>query len=154
MVWHGKGRVEIHEVSLSERRVRPELQQREAAGRSICQTRGWLYLVHTEMTLPQGTELANLLALFHYRPSVYAHPVVTEAAKKNVLTAGKALRLADLGRQIALEANLPAGTVMAALGHMLWHGRLNTDLQRLLFVKGEPGPEVQVWLKGEVAYER
>jgi hypothetical protein len=43
---------------------------------------------------------------------------------------------------------------MAALGHMLWHGRLNTDLQRLLFVKGEPGPEVQVWLKGEVAYER
>lgn len=154
IVWRGKDRVEIHEVSLSERRIRQEIQQREAAGRAICQGRGWLYLIHTELTLPQGAELANLPALFHYRPSVYAHPVVIEATRKYLVAVGKPLCLASLGRQIALEANLPSGMVMAALGHLLWHGRLDTDLQRLIFVKGEAGPEVQVWLKGEVSYER
>lgn len=153
IVWRCNGQIEIHEVSLSQRRVRPDIQQREAAGRAICQRRGWSYLVHTEESLPQGAELANLLALFHYRPTVYAHPVVTGQVKTS-LVAGVPLLLTNLAGQIVRETNLPLGSVMAGVGHLLWTGWLETDLHRLIFVNGEPGPEVQVWLKREVDDDR
>jgi len=71
-VWR-RGQIEIHEVTLSRRRMRPDLQRRETAARRICSDRGWSYILHTEQTLPQPGELANLLALAGYRPTIYAN---------------------------------------------------------------------------------
>ena len=69
IVWRYNGQIEIHEVTLAKRRRSPEMRRRETIGSKICQGRGWRYVVHTEEDLPQGAELANLLALIRYRPS-------------------------------------------------------------------------------------
>jgi len=79
MVWKTTGEIEIHEVTLTERKARVSIQEREQAARKICQERGWRYVVHTEATLPQATEEANLLALYRYRPSIYANATVRAA---------------------------------------------------------------------------
>src|SRR5260370_1781045 len=79
MVWKTTGEIEIHEVTLTERQDRFSIQEREKAAREICQQRGWRYVVHTEATLPQATEEANLLPLYRYRPSIYANPPIPAA---------------------------------------------------------------------------
>jgi TnsA endonuclease-like protein len=63
MVWRTTGEIEIHEFPLTERQNRFSIQECEKAACSICQQRGWRYIVHTEATLPQATEEANLLVL-------------------------------------------------------------------------------------------
>src|SRR6266699_1265655 len=77
IVWKTTGEIEIHEVTLTERQDRFGIQEREKAAHEICRQRGWRYVVHTEATLPQATEEANLLALYRYRPSIYANAAVT-----------------------------------------------------------------------------
>ena len=81
IVWKTTGEVEIHEVTLTSRQDRFNIQEREKAAREICQQRGWRYVVHTEKTLPQPTEEANLLALYYYRPTIYHNPYVTAAVR-------------------------------------------------------------------------
>jgi hypothetical protein len=130
IVWRYSGQIEIHEVTLAKRRMLPEMQQREAVGNKICKARGWRYLVHTEEDLPQGAELANLLALIRYRPTAHAHQAVTEAVCQQ-LGKGQSMVLALLIKQVAQELSLPKPRVVAALGHLLWHGHLKTDLNQL-----------------------
>src|SRR5258708_5802349 len=84
MVWRTTGEIEIHEVTLTERQARSSIQEREQAARSICQQRGWCYIVHTEATLPSATEEANLLALYRYRPTIYAQAAVTAAIRQRL----------------------------------------------------------------------
>jgi len=147
-VWRRSGDIEIHEVTLSVRRTRPEICQREEAARAICQARGWRYVVHTEKSLPQPTELANLLALFRYRPSAYAHPQVTWIAAERLALCrdGQPGSLPALVTSIADHLELPQPIVLAGLCHLLWHGRLITDLNQLLFVDGALAPNTPVWL--------
>lgn len=145
IVWRTDG-VEIHEVTCIKRRERPRLKQREAAGAEICTNRGWRYIVHTEQELPQGSELANLLALFRYRPTAYAHQEVAEVVRVR-LRSGEAAVLSVLTGQIAQEVDLPEPKVVAAIGHLLWHGQLKTDLQHLMFGPTPTGlmPGIFVW---------
>ena len=63
MVWLVDGSIEIHEVTLSERRLTLNARRREQAARDYCEKEGLRYVVHTENTLPDDTEAANLLAL-------------------------------------------------------------------------------------------
>src|SRR2546421_4330768 len=81
MVWKTTGEVEIHEVTLTSRQEKMSIEAREKAAREICQMEGWRYVVHTEATLPQATEEANLLALYRYRPTIYANAAVTAAVR-------------------------------------------------------------------------
>jgi hypothetical protein len=145
IVWRGDGRVEIHEVTLSDRCTRPLVRQREAAGDEICRARGWYYVVHTEQSLPQGSELANLLALLHFRPAAYADRDVAEAAFERLIR-GQIVLLRILVGQIAHDLSLPEPSVVAALAHMLWHGQIVTDLNQLIFVDGALSPAARVWL--------
>ena len=149
IVWRS-GQVEIHEVTCSERRTaEPRLPQREVAGAEICAGRGWRYLVHTEQNLPQASELANLLALLHYRPLAYAQAQVTEAVRAR-LSAGRSVALAVLIRQVVQQLVWPEPRVLAAVGHLLWHGDLKTDLNQLIFGPSLTGimPGVVVWQEG------
>lgn len=150
IVWRYDGQIEIHEVTLTSRRRLPAIQRREAAGHRICQARGWRYLVHTEQDLPQGTELANLLALIHYRPTGYAHQAVTETVCQG-LKPGQAVLLARLTRQVAQALSLPEPSVVAALGHLLWHDVLKTDLNQLIFGETRTGftLTVPVWQEAD-----
>jgi hypothetical protein len=143
IVWRRDGQVEIHEVTLSKRRTRPNLCQREAAAVAICRTRGWRYVVHTEQTLPQGSELANLLALFRYRATAYADQTVTGAVV-NQLSQAEPIALPVLVSQVAHELGLPQPSVVAALSHMLWHGQVSIDLSRLIFTGNGLAPDALI----------
>jgi hypothetical protein len=145
VVWRRTGPVEIHEVTLAQRRTRPDMRRREEAARQICRARGWRYVVHTEHSIPQGCELANLLALAGYRPTIYANQDVTRVVLER-LGVGQAVALGTLVEQIGHDLNLPQGQVTAALCHLLWHGELMTDLEQLLFDRGAIVPGVRVWI--------
>jgi hypothetical protein len=145
IVWRLDGWVEIHEVTLSKRRKRSNIRQREAAAVEICQERGWRYLVHTEQTLPQGSELANLLALFRYRPTIYAEQTVAKWVDEQ-LSLQQSVPLGRLVEHLVHDLRLPQPNVVAGLGHMLWHGQLTVNLHRLIFVDGAIAPDVLVWL--------
>ncbi|HYU71616.1 MAG TPA: TnsA endonuclease N-terminal domain-containing protein [Ktedonobacteraceae bacterium] len=149
IVWKTTGEIEIHEVTLTSRQDRFGIQEREKAARSICQQRGWRYVVHTEATLPQATEEANLLALYRYRPSIYANAAVTAALHRR-LKGNERQAVHFLITELAHALSLPEPTVISALCHLLWYRVIETDLtSRLLFVNAALTSSVQVWLVEE-----
>jgi TnsA endonuclease N terminal len=140
------GEVEIHEVTLTERQDHCGIQEREKAARAICELRGWRYIVHTEATLPQATEEANLLALYRYRPSIYANAAVADAIQRR-LKGNERLAAHLLIPELAQALSLPTPTIISALCHLLWHHVVETDLTSgLLFVNATLTPSVQIWL--------
>lgn len=152
IVWRYNGQIEVHEITVTKRRMSPEMRRREAIGSKICQGRGWHYLVHTEEDLPQGAELANLLALIRYRPTAHAHPMVTEVVDQQ-LGQGQPVVLGLLIKQVAQELSLPEPRVVAAMGHLLWHGRLKTDLNQLIFGSTRTGLIFNVPVWQEVSHD-
>jgi hypothetical protein len=146
MVWKTTGEIEIHEVTLTERKARVSIQEREQAARKICQERGWRYVVHTEATLPQATEEANLLALYRYRPIIYANATVRAAIHQR-LDGNKRKYMSLLTEELTQELSLPKPSVVSALCHLIWHRVIDTDLtSRLLFADAALTPDIQVWL--------
>src|SRR5256884_750766 len=149
IVWKTTGEVEIHEVTLTSRQDRFNIQEREKAARDICQQRGWRYVVHTEKTLPAATEEANLLALYRYRPTIYRNPAVTAAVRER-LGPGEPQEVRLLITEIAQAHSLPRPTVVSAICHLLWHQVIDADLQHtLLFVNAAPAAHIQVHLRKE-----
>lgn len=148
IVWREDGAVEIHEVTLAGRRVRPALHAREAAAAAVCRERGWQYVVHTEQNLPQAAELANLLALFRYRPSAYAPQATVQAVLGSLAEAQRAT-VDEIARRLNRDTALPSASLLSTIYHLLWHGRVETDLHRLLFVQGAVAPHATLWLAPE-----
>ena len=152
IVWKTTGEVEIHEVTLTSRREKWSIAEREKAAREICRKRGWSYVVHTEATLPQATEEANLLALYRYRPTSYANPAVTAAVRARLgQEERKGLRV--LIEDIAQALSLPRPVVISAVCHLLWHQIIEADLRNtLLFVNAALSPHIRVWLRKEAQH--
>jgi len=149
IVWKTTGEVEIHEVTLTSRQDRFNIQEREKAARDICQQRGWRYVVHTEKTLPAATEEANLLAVYRYRPTIYRNPAVTAAVRAK-LGNGEQAELRLLVTDLAQTLSLPQPTVVSALCHLLWHRVIEADLEHtLLFVHAALAANIEVHLKKE-----
>jgi hypothetical protein len=149
IVWKTTGEVEIHEVTLTERQDRFNIQERERAARDICQKLGWRYVVHTEKTLPGATEEANLLALYRYRPTIYRNPAVT-AAVRSKLGNGERAELCLLVTDLAQTLSLPQPTVVSAICHLLWHQVIEADLEHtLIFVHAALATNIEVYLKKE-----
>ena len=153
MVWRTTGEIEIHEVTLTSRRQeRLSIQEREQAARKICQQRGWRYVVHTEATLPRETEEANLLALYRYRPSIYANASVASAIRQR-LNRDERKAVYILIGELTQELFLPTPTVVSALCHLIWHRVIDADLTaRLLFVNAALAPDVQIWLNKQESH--
>ena len=146
IVWRTSGEVEIHEVTLTVRQDKFNIQERERAARMICRQRGWHYVVHTEATLPQAIEEANLLALYRYRPTIYANEAVTAATRQR-LSHDEQKAVLLLITELASALSLPTPTVTSAICHLLWHRVIDADLtSRLLFVNAALAPYVQVRL--------
>ncbi len=102
-------------------------------------------MVHTEDSLPDDTEIANLLELYMFRPTVYYRSDVTVAVREK-LGDGKRLSLPRLIQEISQELGLPVGVVSPGLYHLLWYGKIETDLRSLLFIDGAPLSRTLVWL--------
>ena len=145
MVWKIDGSIEIHEVTRSERRILPNAQSREAGAKKHCQKEGWSYVVHTEDSLPNDTEASNLLELYMFRPTVYYRSDVAVAVCEK-LSDGKRLSLPRLIHEISQELKLPVGVVSPGLYHLLWYGKIETDLRSLIFIDGAPLSRTLVWL--------
>lgn len=144
-VWKWDGSIEIHEVTLSERRILPNARRREEAARDYCMKEGWQYIVHTEEDLPSDTEYSNLLFLYMFRPKIYACRDVTLSVKHKLTSRTKAF-LPSLIKDISQELELPIGVVSSSLYHLMWHGKIGTDLRSLIFIDGKPLPKTLVWL--------
>lgn len=141
MVWRREGAIEVHEVTLSLRQTQPRLVLRQAMAETICQARHWRYVVHTEKTLPSGTELANLLALFRYRPTAYACPSLTERITA-LLGDHQPMTWLELSTALQARSESSSAEITATLCHGLWHGALSTDLNRLILVNATPAADV------------
>jgi hypothetical protein len=143
-VWHTDGHISLHEVTLTVRAETLQLQQRHAAAVQFCHARGWPHYLHTETTLPQGSELANLLALWGYRPRRYADPVIRRSVF-TALTTGEQ-RLSPLAMRLSVACETAPIRVAICLYHLLWHGQISMDWQRLLFQDAVPQAETRLWL--------
>jgi hypothetical protein len=144
LVWRQDGSMEIHEVTRSERRNRESQQAREELAVTVCQARGWRYVVHTEADLPQGHELSNLLSLVRYRPTLYRAELIEQSAIC-LLVEGK-MALATLVRLLGSQTGVPQPQVAASLCHALWHGRFVTDWQQPILSQASFASQAQIWL--------
>ena len=61
--------------------------------------------MHTEQTLPQQAEVANLLALLRYRLQAYAHDAIT-AAVREYLQEKESIQLQKCMIYVALRLNI------------------------------------------------
>ena len=147
-VWRWDGLVEIHEVTLSARRLLPNAQMREKAAHEYCRKEGWRYVIHTEGSLPNDTEGANLLALYAYRPSIYSREDVSYAVIEKFGT-DQHILLRQLISEISQDLDLPSATVSTAIYHLMWHGKIATDLRSLIFIDCVPTSNTYVWLPEE-----
>lgn len=148
MVWKVDGSIEIHEVTRSERRLLPNAQRREKAAREYCAKKGWTYVVHTEDSLPDDTETANLLELYMFRPTYYSRPDVAIAVCGKLRNRGR-VSLPRLIQEISQELGLPVGVVSPGLYHLLWYGKIETNLRLLIFINGAPLSRALVWLPAQ-----
>ena len=142
-VWKCDGTVEIHEITRTERHSNPRMSQREGTAYDICKEEGWTYIVHTEQTLPQPTEAANLLGLWRYRPTCYADTAVAAAVFEllhHPMLFGELLSL------LSSHLVLPEPYLIPCLGYLLWHGKLCADFNNLLFEESRIAADVSVWL--------
>jgi TnsA-like endonuclease N terminal len=150
MVWKTSGEIELHEVTLTSRADDKHIQERAAAARSVCKERGWRYIVHTEATLPQAAAEANLLALARYRPTAYAHPEVTHFVQQRLTNEPSPVLFHALLTQTTHALQLQEAPVVSDLCHLLWHGKLETDLcHHLIFQEATPRANLLVWLPKE-----
>lgn len=145
-VWYSNGQVSLHEVTLEQRLDQPQIQRRHAAATAACIERGWTYHIHTETTLPQGSELANLLALWAYRATRYHDLHVTDALCTRL--ADEKQTLYPLVMDIHRQSGLAISQIACCLYHLLWHDVVQINWHDLLFQDGVPNPEAVLWLKG------
>lgn len=149
-VWYEDGGVALHEVSMSHRQQRGKLQARHQAAHQLCEHRGWQFVLHSEADLPTGSELANLLALWRYRPRRYLEQTVWDYMVM-LLDDGQIHTLTDIAHQIATNSQHSLPVVASTLYHALWHGDLCMNWDQLLFLDAMPHPEATIWLaKGGV----
>ncbi|NLF75721.1 MAG: hypothetical protein GX573_08485 [Chloroflexi bacterium] len=137
IVWRTTDHIEIHEVTLSHRTDRLSQQWRMQAAEQICRARAWQYMVHTEHTLPQGAELANLQVLHAYRPTGYADEQV-QAWLEQHLPLDEPYTFGQIAQTIAADMGQAATMIYPCLYHELWYDRLQMDWQRLFIMNGGP----------------
>lgn len=146
-VWMVSGDIALHEVTLASRRSQKNQQQREAAARHICAERSWQYVVHTETDLPTGSEFANLQLLFGFRAGCFADAVILSHLP-DALPVNTPTSLTAVVNQLQTLTGREPARIMPTLLHQLWHGRIQTDWQQMLFQDAVPVPAARIWQEG------
>lgn len=142
------GSIELHEVSMSSRRVEPRIARREEAARRICRTRGWKYIVHTEHDLPDLTEQANLRILEGYRATIYKNNILAESVR-SLLVSGAKMGLRTLILALASQYHTPIPSVTGVIFHMMWQGELDFNIKEdLLLIDSRITNKVIISLPG------
>jgi hypothetical protein len=142
IVWRTDNTTELHEVTLTQRQGNAHNQARQIAAQVSCQTRGWTYRVHTERDLPNDIHTANLLALYAYRSTSYCDAGLT--AHLMSLIAHGTHPVADVIAQLHEQTQVAIPQIYANLLHLLWHGRVEVNLDQLLFRDGLLVPDCEL----------
>lgn len=142
-VWVTDGSIEVHEVTVEERQNKPNIQRRELVAFETFQAANWRYILHNDKTLPQGTEAANLIALFRYRALVSSQPDIARLTVERIQE--KPVNLSHYIQSLCSELCLSKAEVTSALCHMIWHGTLTTNPNQLIFVDAAIAPSCLVW---------
>lgn len=149
-VWRTGGEIELHEVTVAQRReTKTTARGREAAATQICRQRGWTYLVHTEETLPSGFEYANLDALAPFRAGTYANAAIAAWWQDQLHGRDKVHPQIILSRAASGQ---PQGLLLNTLYHLLWHGWLQMDWNAPFIYRGTFHPDSRIWLSKEAGY--
>ena len=138
------GCIELHEVTVQSRREnKASLKEREAAAQAICHQRGWRYLVHTDETLPNGYEYANLDFLADFRGQVYSNPdaVAWWMGQLKIHPIGHPRSLLVQG-----GSTLDSGHLLNSLYHLIWHGVVQITWDQPFIWRGDFHPAVHIWL--------
>lgn len=144
IVWRINGDVEIHELAGLNGQFGVHNSDRDDAMRHVCEARGWGYVVHHDESLPRGSELANLLVLYRYRPMAYGNDDVAYLVLDRLGTEGKVL-LCQLITWAATSLSLPEPQVTGNVLHLVWHRKIEVDLSKLLIIDGELDKGALVW---------
>ena len=143
-VWRTDGRIEIHEVTVEARRqAHGTPPAREVAAQTVCQARGWHYLVHTDQTLPSGYAYANLDILSAFRSASYADPRGT-AFWRDQLAGQGAVHPQAILRHAAAAGEV--GCLASCLYHLLWHNQVLMDWRHPLLWRGDFHGAARIWL--------
>ena len=143
-VWRVDGRIELHEVTVEQRKHTHETYgRRTAAAETICRQRGWQYYLHTEQTLPAGQEYANLDFLAPYRAHIYANEESATWWLAYLAGRGKSHLREAVGQA---PPELAPGELCNTLYHLLWHDQVGMDWRQPLFWRGTPHPAATIWL--------
>jgi hypothetical protein len=145
MVIYLDGRIEIHEFSMTATRLRFEIRRREEAARQFYKKKGWVYIVHTEYSLPSRTEQANLHALAGFRPTEYRDTNVAQDVLK-FLSDGELHRFDTLAPEVARIHSVPRAKVNSTVFHMMWHQEVEFNPQILIFIDGSINSKVKISL--------
>lgn len=142
-VWRINGQIELHEVTITQRRPQREASPlREAAAELVCMQRGWSYVVHTEQTLPSGYAYVNLDCLAAFRVQTYANAEYTAWWLDHLAQRGPVHPRAVLD-QVPSTFSVPH--VLTSLYHLLWHDRVHMDWQEPFLWRGTLHLAARIW---------
>lgn len=139
------GSIEIHEFSMSAKRIKPEAILRENAAKKYCDERGWKYIVHTEFDLPSPTGMDNLDGLFGFCARAYCEETVNRELAA-LLGKGERVLFSSIVSEIEYRLGIERQIIYGAIYHQLWLGSLCTDLNELIFIESTPNPKMLLWL--------
>lgn len=160
IVWRRDGTLEWHHVGSHSvlgqndkqtgRASQPKLHDGYAAATEICTERGWQFVLHSNDDLPKDALLSNLQSLECFEPTGYRHPDVALHILFH-LGSGEKMYFQTLIQQIADASGQLRPTVAETVYHMLWHGQLEADMEKLLFRDGDITPRTPIWLHTSVS---
>ena len=143
-VWRANEQIELHEVTVTSRRKSHEtLVHREQVAQAICGERGWRYLVHTEQTLPDAQEYANLNCLSAFRAATWSSKEHSTWWLEQLAGKGPVHPRAVLSW---VTPNLESGSLLNTLYHLLWHGAIQMDWRQPFFWRDDFHPAAWIWL--------
>lgn len=142
------GTTELYEITIRKREESQQSQRRQEIAASLCNEKNWKYLVHTEETLPKGAELANLQALFCYRPLVYHDEQLTRVIRE-YLYQHSPISIFSLMNYLTKQANCSESRAVQTICHLLWHGYICFNFNQTLFVNGSLDLSTLLSLNGE-----
>jgi hypothetical protein len=146
IVWRHDGGTELHLVRSADGPRNEAVREREDVIQRACQERCWICVIHTPQSIPQGIARANLRLLVQYRPYTYANNRVKEILP-DLLAQRQPASLRETTSRLIRTLDLPTPDVVAALCHLIWHGEIETDFQKLLLIDGAVNPKVVIWRK-------
>ena len=139
------GVIEIHEFTMSNRRISKQCLDRENAAKQYCKDKGWQYFVHTEIDFEDKTWNENLQALFGFLADCYRNEEISEMIFTHIRYYGKttySLLYSKFVEELGINKQLFTESIL----HLIYLKELGTDLHQPIFIFGDINPKMELWI--------